>query len=148
MCIIFTPTRKAKTRTWLQISGSVKNLFQTEKIHTHPYTHTHTHTHTHKVCFYLLSNSLPQTHTHTQRIIERFDEESYWVVAEICAAKNDKHRGVLIRKFIKTAHYCFLHNNFYSLFSILGALGFHQVKNEIGLLDFWGDFKVYELCFV
>ncbi len=67
-----------------------------------------------------------------QAIIRRFDEESYWVVAEICSyhAKQKDQVAMLI-KFIEVAELCLEKRNFFSFFSIMGALSFQQVHVDV-----------------
>lgn len=59
--------------------------------------------------------------------IKRFDLESYWVVAEILLPTKAKDQASLITKFIRVAEHCVKLGNFFSLFSVLGALCFPEV---------------------
>eukprot|EP00035_Acanthoeca_spectabilis_P009671 m.170614 g.170614 ORF g.170614 m.170614 type:complete len:1285 (+) comp14798_c0_seq1:1003-4857(+) len=62
-----------------------------------------------------------------EEAIKRFDAESYWVAAEILFPPKSKDRAALVTKFIKVAQHCLKLGNFFSLFSILGALCFPEI---------------------
>jgi hypothetical protein len=60
--------------------------------------------------------------------IRRFDAESYWVAAEILFPRKSRERAALVAKFIRVAGHCLELGNFFSLFSILGALCFPEIS--------------------
>lgn len=55
------------------------------------------------------------------RMIERFNQISYWVATEILT-KHRKSQAKIIKKFIKTAYICFNLGNFNSMMEILSGL--------------------------
>lgn len=63
-----------------------------------------------------------------EEAIKRFDEESYWVAGEICLHEGRKEQTAMISKFILVAHSCRKLGNFFSVFTILGALDFPEVR--------------------
>jgi len=63
-----------------------------------------------------------------EEAIKRFDEESYWVAGEICLHEGRKEQTSMISKFILVADACRKLGNFFSLFTILGALDFPEVR--------------------
>ena len=80
--------------------------------------------------FYYFPNSRPggiERSPNLANAIKRFDQESYWVAAEIRLPEKVKDQASLITKFIKVADHSAKLGNFFSLFSILGALCFPEV---------------------
>ena len=78
---------------------------------------------------------VPIVHTFVQRAIERFDQESYWIAAEICQHYKLKTQMLMIAKFIRVAMHCHRIGNYYSMFSILGALNFPEVSAYVRMHD-------------
>jgi hypothetical protein len=66
-----------------------------------------------------------------QVAVERFDQESFWIAAEICQYFKPKYQASMISKFIHTAMRCHTLGNYFSLFTILGALNFPEVSQPI-----------------
>lgn len=71
---------------------------------------------------------------HLQKFIRRFDQESFWVAAEVAHQDGAKHQALMIEKFAQVAKYCLAVNNLFSIFAIIGALDFDRVRN---LTDAW-----------
>eukprot|EP00048_Salpingoeca_helianthica_P017370 m.236897 g.236897 ORF g.236897 m.236897 type:complete len:733 (-) comp20824_c0_seq1:75-2273(-) len=66
--------------------------------------------------------------------IERFDKESYWVQAEVVAQQTPKEQAGMISKFAEVVRHCLAQRNLYSVFAIVGALGFPKIRK---LKDAW-----------
>ncbi|EGD78457.1 hypothetical protein PTSG_09152 [Salpingoeca rosetta] len=62
------------------------------------------------------------------RVINRFDEEYFWVEQEVLDAGDPKLQAVIIDKFIQAAAHCKALNNFYSVFTIIGALDTAKIR--------------------
>ena len=80
--------------------------------------------------FYYFPNSRPggiERSPNLANAIKRFDQESYWVAAEIRLPDKVKEQASIITKFIKVADHSAKLGNFFSVFSILGALCFPEV---------------------
>eukprot|EP00053_Salpingoeca_punica_P017730 m.171396 g.171396 ORF g.171396 m.171396 type:complete len:705 (-) comp17271_c0_seq1:290-2404(-) len=60
--------------------------------------------------------------------IKRFDRESFWVAAEFCAQTSDKDKAAMITIFIDVAAHCVKLQNLFSVFAIMGGLGFPEVS--------------------
>jgi hypothetical protein len=56
------------------------------------------------------------------RMINRFNQISYWVATEILTKQDRKTQVKIIKKFIKTAYICFHLGNFNSMMEILSGL--------------------------
>eukprot|EP00052_Salpingoeca_macrocollata_P030508 m.319796 g.319796 ORF g.319796 m.319796 type:complete len:699 (-) comp23463_c1_seq1:74-2170(-) len=65
---------------------------------------------------------------HLDEFIARFDKESYWVEAEVCAQETDKDKAAMISKFIQVAQMCLKLQNLFSVFAVVGGLNFPEVK--------------------
>ena len=84
--------------------------------------------------------------------IKRFNEENFWVAAEICLPTKPKEQAHLLSKFIEVADRCRELGNFFSVFSILGALNMSQVSRLKAwrlLPGIWCDMpRAYWFCYV
>jgi hypothetical protein len=62
--------------------------------------------------------------------IRRFDRESHWVSAEVCAQTSNKDKAAMVSIFIDVAAHCVKLQNLFSVFAILGGLGFPEVSRQ------------------
>lgn len=60
--------------------------------------------------------------------------QSFWVAAEVTEQEGTKAQASMIAKFIEVAQLCLRLRNAFSIFAILGALDFPQVRK---LKDAW-----------
>ena len=58
--------------------------------------------------------------------VHRFDQESYWVAAEVEAPGRTKEQAGMIVLFVQAAEHCLELGNFFTLFSILGLWAFRR----------------------
>jgi hypothetical protein len=60
--------------------------------------------------------------------------QSFWVAAEIAAQVTPKDQAAMIEKFVTVSRHCLGLQNFFSVFAVVGALDFENVRK---LKDAW-----------
>lgn len=63
-----------------------------------------------------------------KRLIERFNQVSYWVATEICMCRDVRMRAEVIKLFIRVAKLCFKWHNYNTCLQIIAALSMTCVR--------------------